>query len=143
GTETMKRKIALEELELVADLATEGEELLLCQGGEGGKGNVHFKSSRNRVPRQYTEGAAGEEGDFYLELRKIADVGLVGYPNAGKSTLIGRLSAAHPKVAAYPFTTLHPSVGVMELRDYLRITVADIPGLVEGAHQNVGLGHDF
>lgn len=130
-------------LELVADLAHDLEELVLCKGGEGGRGNVHFKSSRNRVPRQFTEGEPGEEGDYYLELRKIADVGLVGYPNAGKSTLLSRLSAAHPKVAPYPFTTLHPIVGVMEFEDYRRITVADIPGLIEGAHRNVGLGHDF
>jgi GTP-binding protein len=95
------------------------------------------------VPRQFTEGDPGEEGDFLLELRMIADVGLVGYPNAGKSTLLGRLSAAHPKVAPYPFTTLNPMVGVVGFDDYQRLTVADIPGLIEGAHRNVGLGHDF
>jgi len=131
------------ELELVADLVGEGQELILCKGGKGGLGNVHFKSSRNRVPTQFTEGEPGEEGTFYLELRKIADAGLVGYPNAGKSTLLGRISAAHPKVAPYPFTTLTPHIGVVELPEYARITVADIPGLIEGAHRNVGLGHDF
>lgn len=131
------------ELEQIADLTQPGEELVLCQGGDGGKGNVHFKSGRNRVPTQYTDGFEGEEGHFYLELRKIADAGLVGYPNAGKSTLLTRLSNAHPKIAPYPFTTLTPHIGVVELDSYQRITVADIPGLIEGAHDNVGLGHDF
>ena len=112
-------------------------------GGEGGKGNVHFKSSRNRAPRQYTEGGEGEQGHFLLELRTIADAGLVGYPNAGKSTLLRMISAARPKVAPYPFTTLHPIVGVIDFPGYRRATIADIPGLIEGAHKNVGLGHDF
>jgi GTP-binding protein len=116
---------------------------VLCHGGGGGKGNVHFKSSRNRAPRQYTEGEEGEEGHFLLELRTIADVGLVGYPNAGKSTLLRKISAARPKVAAYPFTTLHPIVGVIEFPGYRRGTVADIPGLIEGAHRGLGLGHEF
>lgn len=138
-----RRKVDTSQLQLIADLATDQEELVLCQGGEGGLGNVHFKSSRNQAPVQFREGGEGEAGVFYLELRKIADVGLVGYPNAGKSTLLGALSAAHPKVAAYPFTTLHPMVGVVEFPDYGRITVADIPGLIEGAHLDVGLGHDF
>ncbi len=129
--------------EFVADLTAPDERFVLCQGGKGGKGNVHFKSSRNRAPRQYTDGGEGESGHFRLELHTIADAALVGYPNAGKSTLIRQLSAAQPKVAPYPFTTLHPIIGVVELNDYKRITVADIPGLVEGAHRNVGLGHDF
>jgi GTPase len=129
--------------EMLVDLADPGQRFVLCRGGAGGKGNTHFKSSRNRVPRQFTEGDPGEEGDFLLELRTIADVGLVGYPNAGKSTLLSKLSAAHPKVAPYPFTTLNPIVGVVEFDDYRRLTVADIPGLIEGAHRNVGLGHDF
>jgi GTP-binding protein len=127
----------------IVDLTTDGQEFVLCQGGKGGKGNVHFKSSRNRAPREYTEGEEGEQGHFLLELHTIADAGLVGYPNAGKSTLLRTLSAARPKVAAYPFTTLHPIVGVIEFDEYRRATVADIPGLIEGAHQNVGLGHDF
>ena len=127
----------------IADLAADGQEFVLCAGGKGGKGNVHFKSSKNRAPIQFTEGTEGEEGYFLLELRTIADAALVGYPNAGKSTLLGKLSAAHPKVAPYPFTTLRPSVGVVELDEYRRATVADIPGLIEGAHRNVGLGHDF
>jgi len=125
------------------DLIRDGEEFVLCRGGEGGKGNVHFKSSRNRAPRQYTDGEEGEQGYFLLELRTIADAGLVGYPNAGKSTLLRKLSAARPKVAAYPFTTLHPVVGVMELPGYRHATIADIPGLIEGAHRGLGLGHEF
>lgn len=129
--------------DVVADLVKEGQEFVLCAGGKGGKGNVHFKSARNRAPVQYTDGEDGEQGHFLLELRTIADAALVGYPNAGKSTLLGKISAAHPKVAAYPFTTLRPSVGVVELEGYRRFTVADIPGLIEGAHRNVGLGHDF
>src|SRR5437899_2471216 len=112
-------------------------------GGAGGKGNVHFKSSRNRAPRQYTDGEEGEEGYFLLELRTIADAALVGYPNAGKSTLLRKISAARPKVAAYPFTTLHPVIGVVELPGYRRATIADIPGLIEGAHRGLGLGHEF
>src|SRR5437899_913853 len=129
--------------EQVADLIHHAEEFLLCRGGAGGKGNVHFKSSRNRAPRQYTEGGEGDSGYFFLELRTIADAALVGYPNAGKSTLLRKLSAARPKVAAYPFTTLHPIIGVVELDEYRRVTVADIPGLIEGSHRNLGLGHDF
>src|SRR6266404_5212436 len=130
-------------IELIADLTRDGEEFILCEGGEGGKGNVHFKSSRNRAPRQYTEGEEGEQGHYLLELRTIADAGLVGYPNAGKSTLLGKISAAHPKVAAYPFTTLHPIIGVVEFPGYRRATIADIPGLIEGAHRGLGLGHEF
>ena len=129
--------------EPVVDLTHDGEQFLLCRGGAGGKGNVHFKSSRNRAPRQYTEGEEGEQGHFLLELRTIADAGLVGYPNAGKSTLLRKISAARPKVAAYPFTTLHPIVGVIEFPGYRRATVADIPGLIEGAHRGLGLGHEF
>jgi len=127
----------------LVDLTRDGQEFVLCEGGEGGKGNVHFKSSRNRAPREYTEGEEGESGHFLLELRTIADAGLVGYPNAGKSTLLRRISAARPKVAAYPFTTLHPIIGVGEFSEYRRATVADIPGLIEGAHKGIGLGHEF
>src|SRR5207244_7969872 len=127
----------------VADLSRDGEQCLLCKGAAGGKGNVHFKSSRNRAPREYTDGNEGESGHFFLELRSIADAALVGYPNAGKSTLIQRISAARSKIAPYPFTTLHPVIGVVELADYRRATIADIPGLIEGAHRNLGLGHDF
>jgi GTP-binding protein len=129
--------------EPLADLTKDGQEFILAQGGKGGKGNVHFKSSRNRAPVQYTEGGEGEQGHFWLELRTIADAGLVGYPNAGKSTVLRKISAARPKVAPYPFTTLHPIVGVVDFPGYQRATVADVPGLIEGAHRNVGLGHDF
>ena len=138
-----KRAIEPSACELLIDLSEQNQEFVLCKGGTGGRGNTHFKSSTNRVPTQFTEGEPGEEGDFLLELRKIADVGLVGYPNAGKSTLLGKISAAHPKVAPYPFTTLNPVIGIVELDGYKRATVADIPGLIEGAHCNVGLGHDF
>src|ERR1041385_3091864 len=136
------RKLKIEN-EPVVDLTRDGQEFVLCRGGAGGKGNVHFKSSRNRAPRQYTEGEEGEQGHFLLELRTIADAALVGYPNAGKSTLLRKISAARPKVAAYPFTTLHPIVGVIEFPGYRRATVADIPGLIEGAHRGLGLGHEF
>ncbi|MFV1996227.1 MAG: GTPase ObgE, partial [Verrucomicrobiales bacterium] len=122
--------------ELVADLTELGQRLVLVAGGEGGKGNVHFKNSRNQSPTEATPGAPGEGGKFFLELRKIADAGLVGFPNAGKSTLLSRLSEARPKVAAYPFTTLKPMVGVVEFEGFSRATVADIPGLIEGAHEN-------
>src|SRR6266705_2972344 len=127
----------------IFDLTRDGKEFVLCRGGAGGKGNVHFKSSRNRAPRQYTEGEEGEQGYFLFELRTIADAGLVGYPNAGKSTLLRKISAARPKVAAYPFTTLHPIIGVVEFLEYRRATIADIPGLIEGAHRGLGLGHEF
>jgi GTPase len=129
--------------EAVVDLTRDEQEFVLCRGGKGGKGNVHFKSSRNRAPREYTEGEEGEQGHFLLELRTIADAGLVGYPNAGKSTLLRKISAARPKVAAYPFTTLHPVIGVVEFPEYGRATIADIPGLIEGAHRGLGLGHEF
>ncbi len=131
------------QLDPVVDLVEAGQCFILCQGGKGGRGNVHFKSSRNRVPRQFKPGEEGSEGTFLLELRQIADAGLVGYPNAGKSTLLGAMSAAHPKVAPYPFTTLHPVIGVVDFDGYSRATIADIPGLIEGAHLNAGLGHDF
>ncbi len=136
-------KLRKEDLVFIADLNEPGAELVLCKGGAGGKVNLHFKSSRNRAPRQWTPGEEGEEGYFYLELRSIADAGLVGYPNAGKSTLLSRISSAHPKVAPYPFTTLHPIIGMVEFDGYRRAPVADIPGLIEGAHRNVGLGHEF
>lgn len=131
------------DLEPIADLTEHGEQLVLCTGGEGGRGNWHFRSPTNQVPQESEPGVDGERGVFYLELRRIADAGLVGFPNAGKSTLIGKLSEAQPKVAAYPFTTLQPVVGVVEFPGYRRCTVADIPGLIEGASENRGLGHEF
>ena len=130
-------------LEPVADLVKPGDRFVLCAGGRGGRGNMNFKSSTNQAPRRYENGEEGERGQFQLELKSIADAGLVGYPNAGKSTLLSRLSHAHPKIAPYPFTTLEPMIGVVEYPDYARVTVADIPGLIEGAHAGVGLGHEF
>jgi GTP-binding protein len=130
-------------LEPVADLVKAGEKFVLCAGGRGGRGNMNFKSSTNQAPRRYEEGEEGERGQFQLELKSIADAGLVGYPNAGKSTLLSRISHAHPKIAPYPFTTLEPIIGVVEYPDFARVTVADIPGLIEGAHEGIGLGHEF
>lgn len=129
--------------EMVADLTEPGERFVLAAGGRGGKGNWNFRSPTNQAPLEFTPGTAGEEGWFYFELRRIADVGLVGFPNAGKSTLLGAMSAAKPKVAPYPFTTLQPMVGVLEFPGFMRATMADIPGLIEGAHADVGLGHEF
>ncbi len=129
--------------ERIADLTEIGQRYVLCEGGIGGKGNWNFRTDTNQAPIEFTMGEQGDEGWFNLELRRIADVGLVGFPNAGKSTLLGALSNAAPKVASYPFTTLKPMIGVVEFPGFFRATVADIPGLIEGAHNNVGLGHDF
>lgn len=131
------------EMEPIADLTENGQEFVLCKGGEPGLGNWNFRTATNRAPVEHTVGTPGESGVFYLELRRIADAGLVGFPNAGKSTLLGKLSAAKPKVASYPFTTLQPVVGVVEFSGFRRCTLADIPGLIEGAHANRGLGHEF
>lgn len=127
----------------LGEVLAEGEELVVARGGRGGLGNMHFMSSTHQAPRECTPGADGEEKHLRLELKLISDVGLVGYPNAGKSTLLGKISAAHPKVASYPFTTLHPVIGTVIYDDYRTIRVADIPGLIDGAHEGVGLGHDF
>ncbi len=141
---SLKEKLeAGNELELVADLTELGQEFVLCRGGKGGKGNDHFKTPTHRAPTEFTPGEKGEEGHFIMEMRQIADAGFVGFPNAGKSSLLSLLSAAHPKIAPYPFTTLHPMVGVIEYPAYRRVLVADIPGLIEGAHENIGLGHEF
>jgi GTPase len=129
--------------ELVADLTEHGHQFVLCRGGRGGLGNRNFATATRQTPRFAQPGEPGEEGWFRLELRLMAEVGLVGYPNAGKSTLLTAVSAARPKIAAYPFTTLHPQIGIVEYSDYSRLTVCDVPGIIEGAHQNVGLGHAF
>jgi GTPase len=129
--------------ELVADLAQHDQKILLAKGGTGGLGNLHFKSSTNRTPRQFTLGEPGEEVDLKLELKVLADVGLLGMPNAGKSTLIRAVSAARPKVADYPFTTMHPALGVVRVDQNRSFVMADIPGLIEGAAEGAGLGHRF
>jgi GTPase len=129
--------------ELLSDLTQHGHRFILCKGGRGGLGNRNFATATRQAPRFAQPGETGGEGDFLLELRIIAEVGLVGYPNAGKSTLLTAISHARPKIAPYPFTTLHPQIGIVEYSDYCRLTVCDVPGLIEGAHQNVGLGHEF
>src|SRR5207248_3213294 len=129
--------------ELVADLTLHGQQFVLCKGGRGGLGNRNFATAARQTPRFAQPGEPGTEGEFLLELRTIADVGLVGYPNAGKSTLLAAISRARPRIASYPFTTLHPQIGIVEYPDFVRLTVCDVPGLIEGAHQNVGLGHEF
>ena len=129
--------------EVIADLARDGERALLAKGGKGGIGNIHFKSSTNRAPRQFTRGEPGEQKNLEMELRVLADVGLLGMPNAGKSTFIRAVSSARPKVADYPFTTLHPNLGVVRVDERRSFVVADIPGLIEGAAEGAGLGHQF
>ena len=129
--------------QVLVDLAENGQKALLAKGGNGGLGNIHFKTSTNRAPRQCTPGEPGEELELYMELKVLADVGLLGMPNAGKSTFIRSVSAAKPKVADYPFTTLHPNLGVVRVDTNRSFVIADIPGLIEGAAEGAGLGHQF
>lgn len=129
--------------EVIADLAKHGQKALIAKGGKGGLGNLNFKSSTNRAPRQFTPGEEGESKELHLELKVLADVGLLGMPNAGKSTFIRSVSAARPKVADYPFTTLHPNLGVVRVDDDRSFVIADVPGLIEGAAEGAGLGHQF
>jgi GTP-binding protein len=129
--------------DIIADLAAHEQKALLAKGGDGGLGNLNFKSSTNRAPRQFTRGMPGESRKLKFELKVLADVGLLGMPNAGKSTLIRAVSAARPKVADYPFTTLHPNLGVVRVDNNRSFVIADIPGLIEGAAEGAGLGHQF
>ena len=129
--------------EVIADLTQDKQRVLLAKGGKGGLGNLHFKSSTNRAPRQFTPGEDGESREVHFELKVLADVGLLGMPNAGKSTFIRAVSAARPKVADYPFTTLHPNLGVVRVDDNRSFVIADVPGLIEGAAEGAGLGHQF
>jgi GTP-binding protein len=129
--------------ELVTDLTEHGQRFILCKGGRGGLGNRNFATAARQTPRFAQPGEPGGEGNFLFELRTMAEVGLVGYPNAGKSTLLTAISRARPKVAPYPFTTLYPQIGIVDYPDFYRLTVCDVPGLIEGAHLNIGLGHEF
>ena len=134
---------SLETGDLLADIDREGQEVVIAVGGRGGRGNARFATSTNRAPREHEPGEKVEPLDLKLDLKMVADVGFVGYPNAGKSTLLGAISNAKPKIAPYPFTTLHPVIGTCEYPDFRKILVADVPGLIDGAHLNVGLGHYF
>ena len=129
--------------DLLADIDEPGKEVVVAKGGAGGRGNARFATSVNQAPREHEPGQKVDPVDVNLELKIVADIGFVGYPNAGKSTLLSDLTNANPKIGPYPFTTLNPVVGIMEYEDFKKITVADIPGLVDGAHRNVGLGHEF
>jgi len=129
--------------DFIGEVIHDGDTLLVAKGGRGGKGNINFKSSTNQAPTQYIPGEEGEQKILRLELKIVAEVGLVGYPNAGKSTLLSAMTGAKPKVASYPFTTLNPIIGTIMFDNYKTLKIADIPGLVDGAHEGIGLGHDF
>ena len=129
--------------EWIGEIIDDGAELLVARGGKGGLGNRHFVTSSHQAPVETTLGERGVQKKLLLEMKTVADVGLVGYPNAGKSSLVRMISLARPKVGAYPFTTLYPNIGTLEYEDFKRIRVADIPGLIKGAHEGIGLGHDF
>lgn len=133
----------LQDAVLYGDLTESGQRFLIGRGGRGGLGNKNFATARRQLPRFAQPGETGTEGRFFLELRMIADIGFVGFPNAGKSTLLAALSRARPKIADYPFTTLRPNIGIIEHANHTRTTICDIPGIIEGAHKNAGLGHDF
>jgi GTPase len=139
GTEIWDREAEV----ILGDIVEHGQEMVVAKGGKGGAGNIHYKSSTNQAPTKCTPGGDGEDVTLQLELKIMADIGLVGLPNAGKSSLLSRISDAHPKIASYPFTTLNPVLGTIIFEDYTRLRIADIPGLIEGAHEGVGLGHAF
>lgn len=139
GTEAWDEESGL----MLGDLVEHGAELLVARGGKGGLGNVHWLSNAHRAPREHTAGEAGQASRLQLQLKILADFGLVGFPNAGKSSLLNGISQAHPKIAPYPFTTMNPIVGTVVFDDHERVTIADIPGLIKNAHQGIGLGHKF
>ena len=132
-----------ESCDFIGEVIKPGDVILVAQGGKGGQGNMRFVTSSYQAPREFTHGAKGESKKLLIELKTVADVGLVGYPNAGKSTLLAAISPAKPKIASYPFTTLHPVIGTIAYDDYGHMKIADIPGLIDGAHKGIGLGHDF
>jgi len=129
--------------EILGDLITPGEQLLVARGGKGGLGNCHWKTSIHQAPLEHTKGEAGEQRRLRLDVKIVADIGLIGFPNAGKSTLLAAISHAHPKIAAYPFTTLQPVIGTIQYDTFTRLKLVDIPGLIQGAHTGAGLGHTF
>ena len=139
GTEIYDKETGV----MLGEVLDDGQEFIAARGGKGGKGNIHWKTSTRQAPTQQTDGIPGEQITMQLELKLVSDAGLVGFPNAGKSSLLTRISDAHPRVAAYPFTTLNPVIGTIVFDDYTRLTVADMPGLIEGASKGIGLGHAF
>lgn len=138
-----KRRIFDAKRRLLGEVVNDGDRLLVAQGGRGGRGNQHYATSSHQAPREFTTGTKGETRTLIMELKTVADVGLVGYPNAGKSTLLSKLTNKHPKIAAYPFTTINPLIGTLVFVDHTKLRVADIPGLIDGAHDGIGLGFEF